>query len=97
MRSAHERKLSVFLTSIHRGLVEAQNDPYNPQDPMNIINSQGYGLLWSESEATEGAERPAVYTVVGCKGKNSPVSKTSFNTNTGSGSNKGCQVLMSLF
>jgi hypothetical protein len=67
----------------------------NPQDPNNIVNAQGYGLFWDETDTA--AENTDKLTVVGCgEGVKCQMPKTVFNTDTGLTSNSGCEVLAPL-
>jgi hypothetical protein len=71
----------------------------NPQDPTNIINTQGYGLFWDETDAqSQNLGQPAfTFTVVGCgPGVKCPLPKTIYNTDTGLINNPGCPVLAPL-
>ena len=63
---------------------------FNPQDPANIIDAQGYGLAWDDSDATL-RPGPATYTVVGCGAGNCPTDPAIFNTDDNYGAT--CQVL----
>jgi len=64
----------------------------NPQDPSNIVNEQGYGLFWDETDAD--AQQTFGFMVVGCgAGVKCQMPKTIYNTDTGLINNPGCAVL----
>jgi hypothetical protein len=66
---------------------------FDPQDPANIIDAQGYGFAWL---GTEDSLRPGSrYAVAGCGGHSCPTTTAiSFNTVTGPGGT--CTVMQPL-
>ena len=59
------------------------------QDPANIIDAEGYGLAWYDSD-TSLKPGPSYYTVTGCAG-NCPTNPAIYNTDDNFA--VGCQVL----
>jgi hypothetical protein len=75
----------------------SDGDPrqFNPQDPNNIINDQGYGLFWDETDAD--SQQTFEFTVVGCGGPGKcQMPKTVYNTDIGLTDSSGCTVLAPL-
>ncbi len=62
---------------------------FDPQDPANIIDAEGYGLAWYDSD-TSLKPGPSYYTVTGCAG-NCPTNPAIYNTDDNFA--VGCQVL----
>ena len=52
---------------------------FNPQDPANVVNAQGYGLAWADSDSSL-QPGPASYTVAGCGAGDCPTEPAIFNT-----------------
>ncbi len=63
------------------GLGANSQSEYNPQDPANIINAQGYGFFWYDSDS-DLKPGPYDYTVVGCSGHSCPTKATYYNTDS---------------
>jgi hypothetical protein len=74
------------------GLAADSGSEYDPQDPSNVINTQGFGFLWYDSD-NNLKPGPYTYSVAGCSGVNCPVSVSYYNTDSSSGG--GCTVLES--
>jgi hypothetical protein len=65
----------------------------DPQDPNDIINSQGYGLAWAQTDIDGLSGGTAqTFKVVGC-GHNCQKPLAIFNTDFGTIPNPGCPVL----
>jgi len=61
------------------GLAANSESEYDPGAPANIINAQGYGFFWFDSD-NELKPGPYKYTIVGCSGRNCPTATTYYNT-----------------
>jgi hypothetical protein len=87
----------AFSVGLATGSVNGVGE-INPQDPTNIINEQGYGLFWDETDfAPSTSQHTYTFTVVGCgAGVKCQMPKTIYNTDTGLINNPGCAVLAPL-
>jgi hypothetical protein len=73
------------------GLTAGAGSEFDPNDPSNIINGQGYGFFWYDSDA-DLKPGPYSYTVSGCSGTDCPIVADYFNTDNLSGP-ASCTVL----
>jgi hypothetical protein len=76
------------------GLSANNASEYDPADPANIINTQGYGFFWYDSD-NDLKPGPYSYTVAGCSGQGCPTATTYYNTDTVPGIPTSCTVLSS--
>ncbi len=76
------------------GLSANSASEYDPVDPANIINAQGYGFFWYDSD-NDLKPGPYSYTVAGCSGGGCPTATTYYNTDTLPGVPSSCTVLNS--
>jgi hypothetical protein len=74
------------------GLTATSASEYDPADPTNIINAQGYGFFWYDSD-DDLKPGPYEYTVIGCPGNGCPTATTYHNTDTIPGTAPSCTVL----
>jgi hypothetical protein len=68
----------------------------NPQDPANIVNDQGFGLLWDMSDDISSTRQTFTFVVSGCGSGRCRGPKTVYNTDTGLIDSSGCAVLAPL-
>jgi hypothetical protein len=74
------------------GLAANSQSEFDPQLAANIINAQGFGFLWYDSD-NDLKPGPYSYTVVGCSGHACPTTTTYFNTDGSPGTQPACAVL----
>jgi hypothetical protein len=74
------------------GLAANSGSEFDPLDPDNIINRQGYGFLWYDSDS-DLKPGPYSYTVVGCSGENCSTATNYYNTDSSPGAG-ACTVLL---
>jgi hypothetical protein len=74
------------------GLAANDSSEYDPADSSNVINSQGYGFFWYDSDSNL-KPGPYSYTVIGCGAKNCPTSTAYYNTDDASMAAPSCTVL----
>jgi hypothetical protein len=74
------------------GLAANSQSEFDPQLAANIINAQGFGFLWYDSD-NDLKPGPYSYTVVGCSGQACPTTTTYFNTDGSPGTPPTCAVL----
>jgi hypothetical protein len=68
----------------------------DPQDPANIVNDQGFGLLWDMSDDISSTRQTFTFVVSGCGSGRCRGPKTVYNTDTGLIDSSGCAVLAPL-
>jgi len=73
------------------GLAAGTGSEFNPLDPANIINEQGYGFFWYDSD-NDLKPGPFSYTVVGCSGEDCSTATSFYNTD-GPSTGATCTVL----
>jgi hypothetical protein len=61
------------------GLVANIGSEFDPQDPAHIVNGDGYGFLWYNSDGNL-KPGPFAYTVAGCDGQPCRITTEYFNT-----------------
>jgi hypothetical protein len=61
------------------GLAANEGSQFDPQDPSNSVNGDGYGLAWFNSDNSL-KPGPFSYTVAGCNGQPCPITTQYFNT-----------------
>jgi hypothetical protein len=73
------------------GLAAASGSEFDPLNPANIINRQGYGFFWYDSD---NDLKPGPYsdTVVGCSGQDCSTATEAYNT-AGPSNGGSCTVL----
>ena len=74
------------------GLAVNNASEFDPADPSNIINAQGYGFLWYDSD-NDLKPGPYKYTVVGCSGHDCPTATTYYNSDSLPGAAPSCAIL----
>jgi hypothetical protein len=77
------------------GLSANSASEFDPADPANIINAQGYGFFWYDSDS-DLKPGPYKYTVVGCSGHDCPTATTYYNSDGLPGTAPPCAVLSPL-
>src|SRR5215469_1136310 len=74
------------------GLAANSGSEFDPLDPDNLINTQGYGFFWYDSD-DDLKPGPYSYTVVGCSGQNCSTATNYYNTDSSPGAGT-CTVLL---
>jgi hypothetical protein len=74
------------------GLAANSASEFDPADPANIINAEGYGFFWYDSD-NDLKPGPYKYTVVGCSGHDCPTATTYYNSDGLPGVSSPCTVL----
>jgi hypothetical protein len=77
------------------GLGAIPGSEYDPRASENIINNQGYGLFWYDSDE-DLAPGPYHYKVVSCYGHNCPTETTYYNSDAPGAGTQNCTVLKPL-
>lgn len=76
------------------GLTANSASEFDPADPNNIVNAQGYSFFWYDSDSAL-KPGPYGYTVVGCAGHDCPIRTVYYNTDALPGPATPCTVLNS--
>jgi hypothetical protein len=74
------------------GLDADSASEFDPGDPANIINAQGYGFFWYDSDS-DLKPGPYEYTVAGCSRRGCPIATTYYNTDGSPGTAPACTIL----
>lgn len=74
------------------GLAANSTSEFDPTDPNNIINAQGYGFFWYDSDS-DLKPGPYGYKVVGCARHDCPARTVYYNSDPVSGTAPPCTVL----
>jgi hypothetical protein len=74
------------------GLSANNASEFDPADPTNIVNAQGYGFFWYDSDS-DLKPGPYEYIVVGCSGHDCPIGTTYYNTDLVPGTQPSCESL----
>jgi hypothetical protein len=74
------------------GLAANSSSEYDPRNPANLVNAQGYGFFWYDSDS-DLKPGPYDYTVVGCSGHDCPTATTYYNTDGLPGVPPPCAIL----
>ncbi len=77
------------------GLAANSQSEFDPQDLTNIINAQGFGFMWYDSD-NDLKPGGFGYSIVGCSGRTCPTTVAYFNTDTFSVALPNCAVLTPL-
>jgi hypothetical protein len=74
------------------GLAANSASEFDPGDPANIVNAQGFSFFWYDSD-NNLKPGPYKYTVVGCSGLDCPTATAYYNTDSLPGVPPTCTVL----
>jgi hypothetical protein len=74
------------------GLAANSASEFDPASSNNIINAQGYGFFWYDSDS-DLKPGPYGYNVAGCSGHDCPIRTDYYNTDSFSGPPPPCTVL----
>lgn len=76
------------------GLSATSASEFDPGDPDNVVNSQGYGFFWYDSDS-DLKPGPYSYTVTGCSNQDCPTATAYYNSDSLPGTPPNCTVLNS--
>jgi hypothetical protein len=74
------------------GLAANSGSEFDPNDPDNIVNTQGFGFFWYDSDS-DLKPGPYSYTVAGCSNQDCPTATVYYNSDSIPGAPPSCTVL----